>query len=73
MFRNGLMSESQQEQCICGKPITMANDEKDFGTGTTLEIIGEKNKEMQLFHSIDCALISKRLESVYNNSNLFLE
>jgi hypothetical protein len=51
----------------------MANDEKDFGTGTTLKIIGEKDKETQLFHSIDCALISKRLESVYNNSNLFLE
>jgi hypothetical protein len=67
------MSKSQQAQCICGKPITMANEEKDFGTGTTLEIIWEKNKETQLFHSIDCALISKRLESVYNNSNLFLE
>jgi hypothetical protein len=72
MLRNGLMSKSQT-QCICGKPINMGNDEKDFGTGTTLEILGEKNKEMQLFHSIDCALISKRLESVYNNSNLFLE
>ena len=72
MLRNGLMSKSQA-QCICGKPINMGNDEKDFGKGTTLEIIVEKNKEMQLFHSIDCALISKRLESVYNNSNLFLE
>jgi hypothetical protein len=67
------MSKSQQVECICGKPITIGNDEKDFVTGMTLEIIGEKNKEMQLFHSIDCALISKRLESVYNNSNLFLE
>jgi hypothetical protein len=35
------MSKSQQVQCICGKPITMGNDEKDFGTGMTLEIIGE--------------------------------
>ena len=67
------MSKSQQAQCICGKPISMAKDGKDFCTGTTLEIIEEKNKEMQLFHSIDCALISKRLGSVYNNSNLFLE
>jgi hypothetical protein len=42
MLWNGLMSKSQQVQCICGKPITMGNVEKDFGTGTTLEIIGEK-------------------------------
>ena len=46
MLRNGLMSKSQQAQCICGKPISMANDEKDFGTGTTLKIIGEKNKQV---------------------------
>ena len=48
------MSKSQA-QYKCGKPIIMANYEKDFGTGTTLEIVGEKNKEMQLFHGIDCA------------------
>jgi hypothetical protein len=35
------MSKSQQVQCICGEPITIGTDEKDFGTGMTLEIIGE--------------------------------
>jgi hypothetical protein len=54
------MSKSQA-QCICGKPITMMK------TGA------EKNKEIQPFHSVDCALISMRLESVYDNSNLFVE
>jgi hypothetical protein len=54
------MSKSQA-QCICGKPITMMK------TGD------EKNKEIQPFHSVDCALISMRLESVYDNSNLFVE
>jgi hypothetical protein len=57
------MSKSQQAQaqCICGKPITMMN------AGV------QKNKEVELFHSVDCALISRRLESVYENSNLFAE
>jgi hypothetical protein len=57
------MSKSQQAQaqCICGKPITMMN------AGV------QKNKEVELFHSVDCALIYRRLESVYENSNLFAE
>jgi hypothetical protein len=55
------MSKSQQAQCICGKPITMMKTDV------------QKSKEMELFHSVDCALISRRLESVYENSNLFAE
>ena len=55
------MSESQQAQCICGKPITM------------MKAGVQKNKEVELFHSVGCALISRRLESVYENSNLFAE
>jgi hypothetical protein len=55
------MSESQQAQCICGKLITMMKAEV------------QKSKKMELFHSVDCALISRRLESVYENSNLFAE
>jgi hypothetical protein len=53
-----------------GKPVTMGNDE-EHAPGKILEVIGEK--KIQLFHSIDCALISKRLESVYDNSNLFFD
>ncbi len=63
------MFESSQVECICGKPVTMGNDE--HAPGKILEVIGEK--KIQLFHSIDCALISKRLESVYDNSNLFFD
>jgi hypothetical protein len=51
------MSESQQAH----KPITMMKAEV------------QKSKKMELFHSVDCALISRRLESVYENSNLFAE
>ena len=65
------MFESSQVECICGKPVTMGNDEHEHASGKILEVIGEK--KIQLFHSIDCALISKRLESVYNNSNLFFD
>lgn len=69
------MSKSNQALCICGKSITMGNidNDEENADGTTLEVMGEKNKEIQLFHSIDCALISQRLESVYNNSNLFFD
>ncbi len=63
------MFESSQVECICGKPVTMGNEE--HAAGKILEVIGEK--KIELFHSIDCALISKRLESVYNNSNLFFD
>jgi hypothetical protein len=64
------MFESSQVECICGKPVTLGNDEAR-APGKILEVIGEK--KIQLFHSIDCALISKRLESVYDNSNLFFD
>ncbi|MFZ0326729.1 MAG: hypothetical protein WBP64_14530 [Nitrososphaeraceae archaeon] len=60
------MYKSDQAYCICGKPITMKND----GNDNILEIIGKKN-DIQLFHSIDCALIYKRLEGTYGNSNVF--
>ena len=64
------MFEPSQVECICGKPVTLGNDE-ERAPGKILEVIGEK--KIQLFHSIDCALISKRLESVYDNSNLFFD
>jgi hypothetical protein len=64
------MFESSQVECICGKPVTLGNDE-ERAPWKILEVIGEK--KIQLFHSIDCALISKRLESVYDNSNLFFD
>lgn len=54
------MSKSQA-QCICGEPITM------------MKAGVQKNNEIGLFHSVDCGLISRRLESVYENSNLFAE
>lgn len=60
------MYKSDQAYCICGKPITMKND----GNDNILEIIGKKN-DIQFFHSIDCALIYKRLEGTYGNSNVF--
>ena len=63
------MFESSQVECS-GKPVTMGNEE-EHAAGKILEVIGEK--KIELFHSIDCALISKRLESVYNNSNLFFD
>jgi len=56
------MAKSGQTYCICGKPITMRNDEHD---SIILEIIGEKNNGTQFFHSIDCALIYKRLEGLF--------
>jgi hypothetical protein len=68
--QKGAMFESSQVECICGKPVTTGNEE-EHAAGKILEVIGEK--KIQLFHSIDCALISKRLESVYNNSNLFFD
>ena len=57
---DGRMFESSQVECICGKPVTMGNEE-EHAAGKIIEVIGEK--KIQLFHSIDCALISKRLES----------
>jgi hypothetical protein len=61
------MTKSEQTYCIYGKQIMKGNDRHD----SIFEIIGKMNKDTQLFHSIDCALIYKRLESVYGKSNVF--